>query len=92
MTTTYRAFEVTGSRKFRLVNGVAHRGSLLKPDPQETSTALAPVRDGFVPAAHLLCVAAALPLEATVPAQDEPAPVRGRGDGSRFAVTPGWRR
>jgi DNA-binding CsgD family transcriptional regulator len=65
MTITYRGFEVTGSRKFRLVDGAARAGSrLLAPDPQETSTALALVRDDSVPRAHLLWVAAALLLEA----------------------------
>jgi hypothetical protein len=65
MTATYRASEVTGSRNFRLVDGAARAGSrLLAPDPRETSTALAPVRDGSVPRAHLLWVAAALLLEA----------------------------
>jgi LuxR family maltose regulon positive regulatory protein len=44
--------------------GAARGGSrLLEHNPQQTSAALAPVRDGSVPRAHLLWVAAALLLE-----------------------------
>jgi LuxR family maltose regulon positive regulatory protein len=45
-------------------NGAAHGGSRLpEHNPRQTSAALAPVRDGSVPRAYLLWVAAALLLE-----------------------------
>jgi LuxR family transcriptional regulator, maltose regulon positive regulatory protein len=59
MTATYRAFEGTGSRTFRLA-GTCGASRLPEHDPPETPTALAPVRGSSVPRAHLLRAVAAL--------------------------------